>query len=244
MSDPSHGIVLVTGTDTGVGKTVAATWTASVLAASRRTALVKAVQTGTLDPARDGDEAFYRAHLASGVTTCTLVALPEPLAPSIAAVRAHERVDVDALVRRCREIAAEHDVTLVEGAGGLLVPIDAETDMADLALELGASLMLVIRPALGTLNHTMLSVEAAERRGLAVEMLVCSDFPDDPGVVELENLRFLRARYPSIPLLVLHHADLGRADALDALRPRLLGDPPALLDGVELAPFELGRAEG
>lgn len=230
----------ITGTDTDVGKTVATAWLASALAPRARVAVVKPVQTGTLDPASDGDEAFYRRHLGAGVTLETIESLPEPLAPSIAAERAGVRVELAPIVERCRAIARGHDVTLVEGAGGLLVTINERDDMATLAQALDAPLAVVIRPALGTLNHTMLTVEAAERRGLAVELLICSGFPDDAGVVELENLRFLRARLPALPLVVLRRGGLNTG-GLEELRPRLLGESPPILRGVELGEFEFER---
>jgi len=71
-------------------------------------------------------------------------------------------------------VAEARDLTLVEGSGGFLVPIDEKRDFADLALRLEASLAVVVRPGLGTLNHTALTLEAAERRGLKVPLLVCS----------------------------------------------------------------------
>ena len=164
-------IVLVTGTDTGVGKTIVAAWLAWLTAPSQRVALVKAVQTGA-DPSVDGDEAFYRAALADHpvaalaghpITMTTLATFPEPMAPSIAARRAGKSVRVRDLVRSCVEIAQDHDLTIVEGSGGLMVPIDEDTNFADFATALGATLVLVIRPGLGTLNHTTLTLEAAVR---------------------------------------------------------------------------------
>ena len=193
----TNRVIFVTGTDTGVGKTVVAAWLAATLAPDHRVALVKPFQTGVADPAAAGDEAFYRATLGDeAVDIRTLVSLPEPLAPSIAAERAGTPIDVAAALVECRVLAKESDITLVEGAGGLLVSISAEHDMAGFAAALDASLVVVARPSLGTLNHTTLTIEAAERRGLPVEMVVISGFPQDAGVVEWENLRWLRDRYP------------------------------------------------
>ena len=224
-------VVLVTGTDTGVGKTVAAAWLAWRASRAGSVALIKAAQTGA-DPKVDGDEAFYRAALA-GVDAAieTVLAFPEPLAPSIAARRAGRRVDFEGLVRRCAEVAAEHDVTLVEGSGGLLVPLDEGRDFADLAVSLGARLVVVVRPGLGTLNHTALTMEAAARRGLAVDALICSGVSPEPEVVERENLRFFRERYAEVPLIVLPRAaedDLVRPERLAV---RIEGEPPAWLGG-------------
>jgi len=188
---------------------------------------VKAVQTGAAIPALDGDEAAWRRLLGEcPVTLRTLASFPEPLAPSIAAALASRSMDVDALAADCLDIARAHDVTLVEGAGGLLVPLSEDADMASLAARLGATLAVVIRPGLGTLNHTMLTVEAAERRSLAVDLLVCSGYPARPGVVEEENVRFLRRRYPGLPLLILEHADLDQPAGVDAIRSMWEGEPP------------------
>ncbi|MYA54639.1 MAG: dethiobiotin synthase, partial [Dehalococcoidia bacterium] len=211
----SNRVVFVTGTDTGVGKTVVAAWLAAALAPRRRVALVKPFQTGATDPVADGDEAFYRAALGDEeVEIRTLVSLPEPLAPSIAAERAGTPIDVAAALMECRALARESDITLVEGAGGLLVSITAEHDMAGFAAALDASLVVVVRPSLGTLNHTSLTLEAAERRGLPVEMIVVSGFPADAGVTEWENLRWLRDRFPALPLVVLAEAPLSPSDPL------------------------------
>ena len=232
-------IVLVTGTDTGVGKTIVAAWLTWLTSRSQRVALVKAAQTGA-DPAVDGDEAFYRAALAGHpITITTLATFPEPLAPSIAARRSGERVLAQDIARSCREIAQDHDLTIVEGSGGLLVPIDEDTNFADFAVALSANLVLVIRPGLGTLNHTMLTIEAAFRRSLSIEFLVCNGLTANPQIVEIENLRFLRSRYPQIPLITLRRLRRANLHRLSLLRPHILGDPPPLLQGSTLKRMEL-----
>ncbi len=232
-------IVLVTGTDTGVGKTIVAAWLASLTSRSQRVALVKAAQTGA-DPAVDGDEAFYRAALVGHpVTMTTLATFPEPLAPAIAARRSGESVRAQDIARSCIQIAQAHDLTIVEGSGGLMVPVDEESSFADLAGALSANLVLVIRPGLGTLNHTTLTLEAASRRNLLVEMLVCNGLVAKPGLVEIENLRFLRSRYPEIPLIALRRLRQESLHRLALLRPQILGDPPTLMQGSPLQPLEL-----
>ena len=232
-------IVLVTGTDTGVGKTIVAAWLASLTPRSQRVALVKAVQTGA-DPAVDGDEAFYRSALVGHpVTMTTLATFPEPLAPAIAASRSGESVRAQDIARSCIQIAQTHDLTIVEGSGGLMVPVDEESSFADLAGALSANLVLVIRPGLGTLNHTTLTLEAASTRNLLVEMLVCNGLVAKPGVVEIENLRFLRSRYPEIPLIALRRLRQESLHRLALLRPQILGDPPTLMRGSPLQPLEL-----
>ncbi len=225
-------LLLVTGTDTGVGKTIAAAWLAKTLAPRAKVALVKAVQTGAADPLVDGDEAAYRALTGNpAIATHTLAVFPEPLAPSIAARRAGKKIDPARLVKECKAIAKRHDITIIEGAGGLLVPIAKGFDFADLANALKAPLVIVIRPGLGTLNHTMLTVETAERRGLRIETLICSGLSPKRTVVEVENLRFLRERYPKLPLIVLHKAAPRQLAKLE-FQPRYLGKVPVLLKAI------------
>ena len=240
----SGELYFVTGTDTDAGKTVATAWLGGALQrVGRRVALVKPFQTGAVDPAREGDEAVYRAALGDAVTLRTLSTLPEPLAPSIAARRAGVTLSVGEALRACRAIGDAHDVILVEGAGGLLVSITDETDMAGLAAALSAPLVLVVRPALGTLNHTLLSVEAAERRGLEVALIVVSGYASSatiaPAVVEAENLRYLQERLPAVPMLVL-----GRQEPTAAGFPRgmpswRLGAASPLLAPLCLEPLNL-----
>ena len=230
-------IVLVTGTDTGVGKTVASAWLAWKASRAGKVALIKAVQTGG-DPEVDGDEAFYRTALrGTDATLGTLASFPEPLAPLIAARLAGRPLDFEALARRCESVAAAHDLTLVEGSGGLLVPLDEKRDFADLALRLEASLAVVVRPGLGTLNHTALTLEAAGRRGLGVPLLICCGTSPDPEVVERENLRVFaalrEARQPRSPMALLA---IERAPEADASRPerlavRIEGPSPEWLPG-------------
>jgi len=232
-------IVLVTGTDTGVGKTIVASWLAWITPRSQRVALVKAVQTGA-DPLVDGDEAFYRAALAGHpITMTTLATFPEPMAPSIAARRAGKRIRGGELASSCIEIAQDHDLTIVEGSGGLMVPIDEDTSFADFAGALGATLVLVIRPGLGTLNHTTLTLEAAARRNISIEMLVCNGLAAKPRTVEIENLRFFRDHYPELPLISLRRLRRDSLHRPSLLRPRLLGDPPSLIHGSMLERMEL-----
>jgi len=233
-------VLLVTGTDTGVGKTIVATWLAKAIAPRERVALVKAVQTGA-EPLGDGDEAQYRA-LANveGIATSTLASFAEPLAPSIAARREGRTVTPSDLVTRSHWIVAKFAVTIIEGSGGLLVPIADEYDFADFAAALKASLVIVIRPGLGTLNHTLLTVEAAERRSLSIEALVCCGLDTKPRVAEIENLRYLHERFPKTPLLVLHKASPRQLARLE-LRPLHLGPLPDYLRRADVEPMDLAR---
>jgi len=202
-------IRFVTGTDTGVGKTAAsAALAVAEQAAGRKVAYFKPVQTG-LAPGEPGDAAFVAA---AGVAASEGIRLAEPLAPAVAAERAGTAIDVDALVAQAVALAATVDVLLVEGAGGLLVPLAGELTMADLAARLSAEVVIVTRPSLGTLNHTALTLEAARGRGLPVAGLVVCGWPPQPGVVERTNLERLAAMAPVLGVVPY-------ADGLDTTRP-------------------------
>ncbi len=187
-------IRFVTGTDTGVGKTVAcAALARAEQAAGGRVAYCKPVQTG-LVPGESGDADYVAA--SAGVPVTEGLRLEEALAPAVAAERAGIPIDVDALVSWCRHQADAVDVLLVEGAGGLLVPLSGQATMADLAARLGAELVVATRPGLGTLNHTALTLEAARARHLRVAGLVICGWPAEPGITETTNLERLAAMAP------------------------------------------------
>jgi len=184
-------IILVTGTDTGVGKTITTAALAAVLhGTGRSVAVYKPCQSGAA--AGDSDAAEI-VRLAGAVTAETGVVLQQPLAPvAAAAVDGTPLPRVAAHAERVRELAASHDHVLVEGAGGLLVELDSDGGtLADLGSLLAAAFMLVARPALGTLNHTALTLEALEARDLQVIGVVLGSWPLIPDVVHHSNRQVL-----------------------------------------------------
>ncbi|GAA0799950.1 ATP-dependent dethiobiotin synthetase BioD [Spirilliplanes yamanashiensis] len=187
-----RGIVVVTGTDTDVGKTVVtAAVAAAAQAAGLRVAVVKPGQTGTADGAPGDAETVAR--LAGGPTTRVLASYPDPLAPLAAAkVAGLPPLELYEVLDAVRAEAAEHDLVLVEGAGGLLVPMGvrpsgAAWTVADMAVQLDARTLVVARAGLGTLNHTALTLEALERRGVPASV-VLGAWPAEPELVHWGNL--------------------------------------------------------
>lgn len=180
-------VLVVTGTDTGVGKTVA---TAALACAARLAgvdvAVCKPVQTGTAD----GDDDLREIARLSGATSLHgLARFPEPLAPVAAAERAGLALPTRAqLVAWIRDVDAPGRLTLVEGAGGLLVEVGADgVTLRDLAVDCGAAVLVVVRPGLGTLNHTALTLEALANQGLSCAGLVIGAWPATPDVAEAGN---------------------------------------------------------
>ncbi|GAA1858603.1 dethiobiotin synthase [Myceligenerans crystallogenes] len=184
-----HGVVVVTGTCTGVGKTVVtAALAAAALAAGRSVAVVKPAQTGV-----SGDEpgdVHEVARLAGDVTVHEHARYPEPLAPATAARRAGLRpVRAGDVAREIRRLARTHDLVLVEGAGGLLVRFDDDGGtLADLATLLGAPVVLVAAAGLGTLNATALTAEALRHRGLTCAGVVIGSMPAEPDLASRCNV--------------------------------------------------------
>jgi dethiobiotin synthetase len=180
-------IVVITGTDTGVGKTVAtAALACHARLAGRDVAVCKPVQTG----AADGDDDLGEVSRLSGVGELTSGwRYPEPLAPVAAADRAELPLPTRAeLVELVNAVDRPGRLVLVEGAGGLLVEIGADgVTLRDLAAELQAAVLVVVRSGLGTLNHAALTVEAIESGRLRCAGLVIGSWPAAPGPVEQSN---------------------------------------------------------
>jgi dethiobiotin synthetase len=213
---------VVSGTGTGVGKTVV-TAALAALAADRgaRVAVVKPAQTGE-PPGPAGD--LHTIRRLSGITeTHELARYPHPLSPE-AAARAAGQPPLDLAGAAIFIKQIEADLILVEGAGGLLVRYDpAGTTIADLAAMLGAPVLVVTTPGLGTLNHTALTLEALSARGLTAAGVVIGAWPAEPGLAERANLTDLAviAGEPLAGVLPAGAARLSRAGFLAAARAGL-----------------------
>ncbi|WKX73917.1 dethiobiotin synthase [Streptomyces sp. XD-27] len=183
-------VLVVSGTNTEIGKTVVtAALAAAALAQGRSVAVVKPAQTGVAE-GEPGDVAEVRRLAGDAVTGVELARFPEPLAPDRAALRAGlapvRTADVELAVKR---LAAEHDLVLVEGAGGLLVRLDDRgATLADVAGLLDAPVLVVAQAGLGTLNMTTLTTEALRARGLACRGVVIGSWPAAPGLADRCNL--------------------------------------------------------
>ena len=199
--------LFVTGTDTGVGKTVVSAALLRRYGEEAPLRYWKPIQTG-VPPDDDTAEVRRLAAGAGGEVVDGGIRLPDPVSPHLAAARAGETIDLEPLVARA---AGEPDARwIVEGAGGLLVPINRFALMADLIGRLGLATLVVARSTLGTINHTLLTLEALRARSLAVAGVVMVGDPD-------RDNREAITRY-------------GRVDVLGEL-PRLEPLSAAALDG-------------
>lgn len=182
-------ILVVTGTDTGVGKTVATAAIAAAGGASGlRVAVLKPGQTGIPPGSTDESDARAVARLAAPDSTRTLATYPDPLAPLAAAQESGlEPLVIGDVIEAATTAHAGRDLVLVEGAGGLLVPMGEHWSIADLAMALRAPVVVVTRADLGTLNHTALTLEALSRRSLPA-CIVIGSWPAAPELVHWRNL--------------------------------------------------------
>lgn len=221
MSGPRG--IFVTGTDTGVGKTVVA---AGLVAALKRSGydvgVMKPVATGGVKR-REGlvsQDAEFLAHVADApelLHVISPIVLSEPLAPTVAARRAGIEIDLDLVWSAFAEIEAAHDVVVVEGIGGLMVPIVEGYRVADLAGRLGLPLVVVARPGLGTINHTLLTVEAAQSRGLRLLGIIINGLDAETATVAEETNPEELSRETGLPILTIVPWD----PETDPLRPSL-----------------------
>ncbi|MDF3291824.1 dethiobiotin synthase [Streptomyces silvisoli] len=194
-------VIVVTGTGTEIGKTVVtAAVAATAVALGRTVAVLKPAQTGVA--AHEAGDVAEVARLAGEVTTAELARYPEPLAPGTAARRAGlPTVDPEQIADAARKLAIDHDLVLVEGAGGLLVRFDDQgTTLAHAAELLGAGVLLVAAAGLGTLNTTELTARELRHRGLDCLGVVVGSWPREPDLAARCNLADL-PRVADVPLL-------------------------------------------
>jgi dethiobiotin synthetase len=226
--------VFVTGTGTEVGKTVVAAVLAHTPAnEGRSVAVFKPALTG-MDEFPDYDE-------AEAIAADSIVGLPDhavlraaarssqtddeiapyrfapPMSPHLAAGLAGVEIDPDRVMAAARAAADGVDAIVCEGAGGLLVPLSPSWTMRSCAVELGYPLVVVAPPGLGTINHTLLTVESARSVGLKVAAIVLNPWPAEPTTIESDNRETIAAM-SGVPILTLPKLDLSRPDTWPELR--------------------------
>ncbi|MGB2718748.1 MAG: dethiobiotin synthase [Rhodococcus sp. (in: high G+C Gram-positive bacteria)] len=182
-------VLLVTGTSTGVGKTViTAALAAAARAGGRSVAVCKPAQTGVGGDYPDEADIDVVQRL-SGVRGVELARYPEPLAPDVAARRSgRPMLELDAVVDAVRALDAAHDLVLVEGAGGVAVRLGAEGfTVLDIAGAVSAPIVIVAGAELGTLNHSVLTIAAARAAGVECAGLVIGSWPAAPSLAARVN---------------------------------------------------------
>jgi dethiobiotin synthetase len=184
--------IFVTGTGTGVGKSVVAAALCAALAArGERVAAFKPAVTGLDEPAGEWPRDHELLADAAGAGQSPAEVAPHrfgpPLSPHYAAELAGETIEPALLVAAVRGAGRGADAVVCEGVGGLLVPITPGYLVRDLAVDLGLPLVVAARTGLGTINHTLLTVESARAAGLAVAGVVMTPWTSRPAPIETSN---------------------------------------------------------
>ena len=187
--------LFITGTDTGVGKTVVA---CAVVRALRErgfdVGVMKPMETGVLNEGPlDAQALRDAAGVSDTIEEICPLQFALPAAPNVAAAEEGRIVDLDRVRDNYATLAARHEVMVVEGAGGLLVPTAPGHDMGDLAQGLDLALIVVARMALGTINHTLLTLREIERRKIPLAGVILSESNGPISNSDRANLTHLRA---------------------------------------------------
>ena len=179
--------LFVTGTDTGVGKTVvAASIVTTLRARGEPVRAFKPVVTGTdePDPVWPADHELLARAAGMDAREVTPVTFAPAVSPHLAAELAGARIEPAELVAHARALG---EPLVAEGVGGLLVPLTTDYSVRDLAVDLGLALVIAARPGLVTISHTLLTIEAARAAGLEVRCVVMTPWPDEPDAMQRSN---------------------------------------------------------
>jgi dethiobiotin synthetase len=201
--------VFVTGTGTEVGKTVVAAVIARTHAAAGETVAVFKPAVSGLDEAGESDHALLRRAAGSEQSDDEIAPYRyrAPVSPHLGAELAGERIDPARLRQAALAAASRGDLLVCEGVGGFLVPLTLGYLVRDLARDLGVPIVVAAAPGLGTINHTLLTLEAIRAVGLEVSAVVLTPWPAEPGVLEASNREAIQ-RLGQVRVEVLPRIDL------------------------------------
>lgn len=198
--------IFITGTDTGVGKTLIAAALAAVLKN-------KAIDVGVMKPVASGgrDDAELLIKGAGVIDDITLVnpyCFETPVAPSVAAEIEGVRIDIEKIKAAYEELSRRHETLIVEGVGGLLVPIYKGYLVSDLIKDLNLPVIIVSRPALGTINHTLLTVRQARAKGIEVLGVIINNYDEAKAGIAEKTAPEIIERIGKVPVLgIVRHID-------------------------------------
>jgi dethiobiotin synthetase len=201
---PLNGL-FVTGTDTGVGKTVLASAIAAALAErGERVGVFKPALTGTDEPDGPPDDVMLAAsaHSQQMRGEVTPYRFGPPVSPHLAATLAGTRIERSVLLERARRAFERASFLVAEGVGGILVPLCDDYLVRDFARDLGLPVIIAARPDLGTINHCLLTVTEARNAGLDVLAVVFTPWPEEPSEIERSNLETV-ARFAEVEVATL-----------------------------------------
>jgi dethiobiotin synthetase len=194
--------LLVTGTDTSVGKTVIAAALITALRASGARAVgFKPMETGSAADEMADSDILARASVDHPDLARPLVRLPEPIAPALAAERAGVSVDAEAIEDRINRLRRQGYTLVVEGAGGVMVPLTWDYTVLDLAQSCDLDAVVVARAGLGTLNHVAMTVMILRSREIPIRGIVLNGRRGDGDLAESTNPASLARMLPDLRII-------------------------------------------
>ena len=224
--------IFITGTDTGVGKSIAAATLARLLhERGMNVGVMKPVTSGCREKngrlvSEDAELLAWGAGLDRVDADVAPYLLREPIAPAEAAGREGVRIDFQHIGEAFARLISRHDFVIVEGAGGLMVPLAGGLLIANLVNHLSLPLLVIARPNLGTVNQTLLTCFAARQLGIAVSGVIINNYPEQPGIAE-QSAPHLIASLAGAPLLAIfpHLEGDDLREVVARLAARLAGEP-------------------
>ncbi len=188
LADKNCPALFISGTDTGIGKTIVTAALARHFSLKGlKVGVMKPIETGVADPEQLGNDATllrWAAESSDPDEQISPYRYPLPLAPCQAADLAGRQIDVDEIITAYNKLRQDKELVLIEGAGGLMVPIRGGFLMADLVGKLQLPLLIVTHPRLGTLNHTLLTTFTAQAMGLSTAGVIINKMPEKPDQAE------------------------------------------------------------
>ncbi|HET6419082.1 MAG TPA: dethiobiotin synthase [Geobacteraceae bacterium] len=200
------GGVFITGTDTGVGKTVVTAVLAKLLRdRGFKAGVMKPVTSGCAVAggkliSEDAELLKWASATRSPDADIAPYLLREPLAPSVSAAIDGVNIQFDAILHSFLRLTAANDFVLVEGAGGLMVPLTENRLVSDLIRVLDLPLIIVARPNLGTVNHTLMTCFCAKRMDIEVKGIIIGNYPENPGTAEVYAASMIE-EFSGVPVL-------------------------------------------
>lgn len=231
--------LFVTGTDTEIGKTLVTGAIAHVCArAGHRVGVFKPVASGCIRR-REGlvsTDAEFLAHCSNSpfsLAQITPARYTDPVAPSVAVERTGDGIDWDEISRCYRTITRRSDFTLVEGVGGAMVPLEGDYLVTNLMCDLGLPVLIVAGSQLGTINHTLMTVETCRRHGLTVAGIVINRYPADHASIAQETAPRIISELTKVNVLTVIPVDPKTCTETGSLGPEAAA-AAALVDWADL----------
>lgn len=236
--------IFITGTDTDIGKTfITAGLAATMQSLGYSTSVYKPVQSGAIE--KNGfmqapDLAFVKS-VDPYIQTYSSYLLKEPVAPSIAAEMENIVIDRNVIQKDYEHISKESDCTIVEGAGGLMVPVAPRFLMLDMIKMLDLPIVIVIRPDLGTVNHTLLTINQAAAAGIKVRGVIINNFPEKTNDISMKSAPRLIEEYSDAKVLgiVKHFSNVKKLNPSDLITNILNGIDIESVFDVKIAKLDI-----